>query len=115
MLNILEDFKLQVNANPQIQRIVKSWDTDIVLEENDTATSYWMNIDRGQIGQIHLGDIANGNDNPIRIVGDGATLRAVFEGKINGIRANNDGLLEIYGQMNDQVKLDAIALILWGI
>ncbi|WP_432719541.1 hypothetical protein R0381_000325 [Jeongeupia wiesaeckerbachi] len=115
MLNVLEDFKLQVNANPHIQRVVKGWSTDIVLEESDTATAYWMNVAAGQIGQIQQGEIANGNDSPIRIAGDGATLRAVFEGRINGIRANNDGLLEIYGPMHDQVKLDAIALILWGI
>ena len=42
-------------------------------------------------------------------------MQGLFEGKVNAIRANNDGLIEIYGGMSDQVKFDAIAIILWGI
>lgn len=115
MLDVLEQFKTQVNTNAQIQRIVKGWNTDVALEERDAATSYRLCISEGKIGSIARGGAATNEDCPMRIVGDSAVIRAVFEGRVNGIRANNDGLIEIYGPMSDQVKLDAIALILWGI
>lgn len=115
MQDVLDNFKNQVNAHAQIQRIVKGWNTDVALEESDTATSWRLHVKEGMIGDIAKGAAGANDDCPMRIVGDAATIRAVFEGRINGIRANNDGLIEIYGPMSDQVKLDAIALILWGI
>lgn len=115
MLDVLDNFKHQVNGNAQIQRIVKGWNTDVALEERDTAVCWRLRVNEGVIGDIDRGAPATYEDCPMRIVGDAATIRAVFEGRINGIRANNDGLIEIYGPMGDQVKLDAIALILWGI
>jgi len=115
MRDVLEQFRSRVNASAQIQRIVKDWNTDVALDERDTATSWRLSVQHGRIGAIDCGAPATTDGCAMRIVGDGAMLRAVFEGRINGIRANNDGLIEIYGPMGDQVKLDAIALILWGI
>lgn len=115
MLDVLDNFKNQVNGNAQIQRIVKGWNTDVALIEGDTATSWRLRVKEGIIQAVERGDAAANDDCSMRIVGEAATIRAVFEGRMNGIRANNDGLIEIYGPMSDQVKLDAIALILWGI
>lgn len=115
MLDVLEQFKADVNSNAQIQRIVKGWNTDVALETRDADACWRLCITEGRIGHIAPGGGAAFDDCPMRIVGDSAVMRGLFEGKINGIRANNDGLIEIYGPMGDQVKLDAIALILWGI
>ncbi|MGZ8969356.1 MAG: hypothetical protein ACXW2W_09165 [Telluria sp.] len=115
MLDVLERFRTDVNTNAQIQRIVKGWNTDVALESRDVGHTWRLCINEGLIGQIAPGNDASFDDCPMRIVGDSAVMRGLFEGRINGIRANNDGLIEIYGPMSDQVKLDAIALILWGI
>ena len=115
MLDVLDNFKNQVNGNAQIQRIVKGWNTDVALEERDTATSWRLRVKEGIIQAVERSNPAANDDCPMRIVGEADAIRAVFEGRINGIRANNDGLIEIYGPMGDQVKLDAIALILWGL
>lgn len=115
MLDVLEQFKTDVNTNAQIQRIVKSWNTGIFLEEKDTAIYYRLTVKDGRIDEVTQASINDVDDSKIKIVGIREILKGLFQGKVNGIRANNDGLIEIYGSMSDQVKLDAIALILWGI
>ena len=115
MIVVLETFKTDVNANAQIQRIVKGWNTGILLEEKNTAICYMLQIREGRIDAIKQFDTDQAPECNTRIAGDSDTMRGLFEGKVNAIRANNDGLIEIYGSMGDQVKLDAIALILWGI
>jgi hypothetical protein len=119
MLDVLENFQSSVNSNAQIQRIVKGWNTDVLLEESDSNICYRLLINDGKIHQIvHSAtpvDVEDDDDSAMKIVGEAAIMRGLFEGKVNGIRANNEGLIAIYGPMGDQVKLDAIALILWGI
>lgn len=117
MLDVLENFQSSVNTNAQIQRIVKGWNTDVLLQEIDSSICYRLLINDGKIHQIVHGATAvdDKDDCAMRIVGEAAIMRGLFEGKVNGIRANNEGLIAIYGPMGDQVKLDAIALILWGI
>lgn len=115
MLDVLERFRNDVNMNAQIQRIVKGWDTDVALHTRDDGHAWRLCINQGKVGDIEPGDGAAFDDCPMRIVGDSIVMRGLFEGRVNGIRATNDGLIEIYGPMSDQVKLDAIALILWGI
>ena len=44
----------------------------------------------------------------------GENWKALLEGGADQVRLLEDDT-EIYGPMSDQVKLDAIALILWGI
>jgi hypothetical protein len=117
MLDVLENFQSSVNTNAQIQRIVKGWNTDVLLEEIDSSICYRLLISDGKIHQIVHGatTVDDKDDCAMRIVGESAIMSGLFEGKVNGIRANNEGLIAIYGPMGDQVKLDAIALILWGI
>lgn len=115
MLDVLEKFQADVNTNAHIQRIVKGWNTDVLLEESDSEDSYRLLINDGKIEQIVYSTTNPNEEAPMKIVGDAAIMRGLFNGKVNGIRANNEGLIAIYGAMGDQVKLDAIALILWGI
>ena len=115
MIAVLETFKSDVNANAQIQRIVKGWNTGILLEEKNTAISYMLQIKEGKIDAIKKFNASEAPDCETKIAGNDDTMQGLFEGKVNPIRANNEGLIEIYGSMGDQVKLDAIALILWGI
>ncbi len=115
MLDVLENFQSNVNNNAQIQRIVRGWNTDVLLQEIDSRDSYRLKINDGKIHQIIQSRSTDDDESPMKIVGESGIMRGLFEGKVNGIRANNEGLIAIYGPMGDQVKLDAIALILWGI
>lgn len=114
MLDVLENFRTQVNGNAHIQRIVKGWNTTVAIEESDGMGQYQLHISDGRIEEIRT-EHGFYDEAGIKIIGDGAIMRGVFDGRLNGIRANNEGLIAIYGAMGDQVKLDAIALILWGI
>ncbi len=115
MLQLLEEFKTQVNDNAHIQRIVKGWNTDVLLEESDSKSRYRLAIEDGKIQEVQVCEPNTSFDCTMRIIGDSVIMQGLFAGRVNGIRANNEGLLSIYGPMNDQVKLDAIALILWGL
>lgn len=115
MLDVLEKFQTDVNTNTQIQKIVKGWNTQVLLEQSDNEIRYQLYINDGKIEHIVSSSTESDDDVPMRIVGETAIMRGLFDGKVNGIRANNEGLIAIYGPMSDQVKLDAIALILWGI
>ena len=115
MLSVLEKFKIDVNANLQIQRIVKGWSTEILLEEKDASTSYFLDVKDGKIDSVRQFEKGSDPDHQTKIVCDREIMQGLFEGRVNAIRANNDGLVEIYGGMSDQVKLDAIAIILWGV
>jgi hypothetical protein len=42
-------------------------------------------------------------------------LEALFTGKLNPVEAHSNGILEVYGEPKDQVKLDAITLVLWNV
>lgn len=115
MLDVLEKFQTDVNTNTHIQRLVKGWNTQVLLEQSDTTESYQLLVLDGKIEQIVLQTRDLNDEAPMKIVGEAAIMRGLFDGKVNGIRANNEGLIAIYGAIGDQVKLDAIALILWGI
>ena len=41
-------------------------------------------------------------------------LERVFSGALSPLGAYTDGQLEVYGSQKDQIKLDVIALVLWG-
>lgn len=114
MLDVLHAFRDQVNADPEVQRVVRDWTTRLLLEESDSGRHYRIGIERGRIADVQRLDGPDDDEAPLRIVAPAAVMRGVFEGRVSGIRANNDGLLAVYGSMDDQVRMDAIALILWG-
>ena len=102
MLSVLEKFKSDVNANAQIQRIVKGWNTGILLEEKDTSRSYLLDVKEGKIDGIHQFERNSEPAYQTKIAGDQVIMQGLFEGKVNAIRANND----VADLTNDGIAID---------
>jgi len=53
-------------------------------------------------------------DDALLLRADQAILQKIFSGNLSPLGAYTDGLLEVYGSQKDQIKLDVIALVVWG-
>lgn len=109
----LNRFRQQANGNAAVRRIAGGWSQTLVVESRDTGTAYQVDIGGGQMSEVRARD-AGQEEQGLLIRGDEAVLCRIFSGVLNPVKAYNDGALEIYGEQRDQVKLDAISLVLWG-
>lgn len=111
----LDGFREDVNANEFISQITRGWDSDMIVEPLDGAGGYRLLIRDGKIESVSFQQATNPeNDTITRVRGKKDDLIDIFQGKLNAIRASNEGRLQVFGEIQDQAKLDAIALILWG-
>jgi len=113
VLDALQRFRLKANASDRVRRITAVWHPSLFVECLDTGARYRLSIDDGLIAPIDRTDSEPG-DSALLIRGDSAVLAAVFAGTRHPLHAYNDGELEVYGSQGDQVKLDAISLVIWG-
>ena len=109
----LDAFRDSVNAHPQLRRLLKGWEPVIVLRARDTGGAYSLVVQETRIESIR--EDAHGGDHTVTLQADEATLTRIFAGQMNPARAYLDGVLEVFATDRDQVKLDAISLILWGV
>lgn len=112
----LDDFQARFNGNNRVSKLAKGWDRQILLETADSAKRYTMLVRDAQLNTIVDGGPPAGNDD--RLV----TLRAnediladIFSGNYNPSTALLDGVLEVYSDSRDKVKLEALAMVIWGL
>ena len=72
-----------------------------------------MRVVGGGIHDVRPTDAEPG-DEALLLRGGSDVLQAVFSGTRSPLGAYTDGELEVYGNPKDQIKLDVIALVLWG-
>ena len=113
LLASLSRFQERANTNAAVRRIAAGWSQKLVVECRDTGAAYQLDITDGHIADVR--PRADATDEPgLLIRGEEVLLSQVFAGSVHPIRAYNDGVLEVYGDQRDQVKLDAISLVIWG-
>ena len=113
VLDALQRFRLKANASERVRKITAAWHPTLFVECLDTGTRYQLRIGDGVIAPIDVTDAEPG-ESALLVRGDSAVLSAVFAGSLHPLHAYNDGALEVYGSPSDQVKLDAISLVVWG-
>jgi hypothetical protein len=112
LATLFEEFSQRLNGSARLRPILMKWKPIFHIESRDTGETFKIHIEDGLVRQI------------VRVAGepegDGLLLRAdqsilqqVFSGQLSPLAAFTDGLLEVYGPQKDQIKLDAIALVLW--
>lgn len=117
MIQELSAFAESANANRDVQRIVKNWNVDVIVECSGTDESWRLQVRDGRIGSV---EHTERHDEPVhaaesvRLVARRDILQGLFSGKLNPVHAATHGALEVYGKMADQTRLDAVALVLWG-
>ncbi len=109
----LHKFIGDVNDMPRMRSLLKGWEPQVVIQASDSEEQYSFNVN-----DSYLSELGTSNDeypHTIILRARQDILNKVFCGELNPARAHLDGELDVFGSDKDEVKLDAISLILWGI
>jgi hypothetical protein len=113
LIETLAQFKDKANEHPRIASLIKGWEPTIVVEAIDSGTKRYLPVRGGRIASVDADDAAPAG-HVVHLRAAEAVLAAVFDGSSNPADAFLEGDLEIFASDKDQVKLDAISLVLWG-
>jgi hypothetical protein len=104
-------FQAKVNEHPRLRTLLKEWDRDIAIECDDVELTQWLRV-RGSLVRDVSGTAPDGGVT-ITMRASHAVLVDVFEGRRSPAQLFLDGDLQVFASDKDQVKLDAISLLLW--
>lgn len=113
LLHSLQSFQLQVNKNDGVRKLTKNWNPKLIIQSSDSEEVYTVVIQDSTISEIIAGEASS--EHEIRIEGEAEILRDVFNGTMNPAEAVLNGEMAVYGEQGDQIKLDAISLVIWGL
>jgi hypothetical protein len=113
LLDLLGDFALRVNDHPALRRPLAGWSPDFYIEASDTGDTFEVHMAGGRVEAVARTGEEPG-DEALLLRAATPVLESVFSGALSPLGAYTDGQLEVYGSQKDQIKLDVIALVLWG-
>ena len=108
----LDTFRDSVNGHPRLQKLLVGWKPNILIEAVDTGEIFTLVVDGAEIHEVEKRALES--DWLMRVEAEDEVLRDVFSGRRNPGEAYLDGDLAVFGSDKDQVKLDAITLVIWG-
>lgn len=113
----LLDFQKTLNENTRAKKLLKKWNRAIFFEPNDSSELFTMLVSEQMITSIEPGHVLDGMSQEDRILlqADAETLIRIFSGDYNPATAHIDGALAVYSSDKDKVKLEAIAMVIWGL
>ena len=109
---VLAAFKESVNGNPSVQKLVKGWNTKILLWAKDINSGFLLLVSNGALTLVE--PTTDPNAAMVRVVTDSDVMLRMFSGKEKIVSAYLDGTIETYGPVRDQMRLDGVAEALWG-
>lgn len=107
----LRHFRDLVNAHPRMKTLLKGWDRAAVIATEDAGEAFTVEFKDCQIVSVEPG--IKVDNAPIKLKGSTRTLTDIFLGDLNPASEFLDGRLQVTASDKDQVKLDAITLLLW--
>jgi hypothetical protein len=105
-------FRELVNAHPRMKTLLKGWDRTALVEVEDTGDVFTVEFRDCQIVDLQTGN-RSATDSPIILKATQRILSDIFTGVLNPASEFLDGRLQVFASDRDQVKLDAISLVLW--
>jgi hypothetical protein len=113
----LERFQGDVNVHPQMDKVLRDWEPTILIEcSDDAAQSYILSVRGRKIVEVVAPIAIDAQAScDIRVRGSVQTLTEIFGGSLSPVTAFDEGLLQIFASERDQIKIDTISLILWGV
>jgi putative sterol carrier protein len=112
----LEDFQERFNTNPQARKLAKNWTRQIQIESIDAGDVFTLLTDDGELQRILDGPPPNCDDDfLVHLQASNDTLIEIFSGNYNPSTALLDGMLSVFSNDKDKVKLEALAMVIWGL
>lgn len=112
----LEEFRNRFHANERAKKLTRNWERQVQVEAGDTGLVYTMLVADQRIHTIVDGPAPEGEDRHLVLVqGSTDVLERVFSGRYNPSKALLDGMLSVFSNDRDKVKLEALALVIWGL
>jgi hypothetical protein len=116
MFECLKRFQGLVNSNGRVKKLLKGWEPIVLIEPTDADARYYLSVRGAEVAEVtHRPERElDGSEHLVHVRGAAADLERVFSGQESAARAVLDATLEVFARDGDQVKLDAITLVLWG-
>ncbi len=111
----LEDFQQRFNTNGRVRKLVKNWDRQVLVEATDTGAFYTMHIEGAELRRIDEGRAEGDDEYLVHLQASNETLMEIFSGNYNPSTALLDGMLSVFSNERDKVKLEACAMVIWGL
>ncbi len=109
---VLEDFNRKVNESERVQKLIKRWNTSVLMWSKDQQFGFVLTVSAGKITEMKKA--TSENEGNVKVVSSTATLLEMLRGKENIAHLYMDGVVETYGSEKDQIVLDAVARFLWS-
>ncbi len=109
----MHKFIADVNELPRMRSLLKDWEPQVVIQATDSDEQYSFSVSGSYLSELATSN--DEHDHTVILRARQEILNKVFSGELNPARAHLDGELDVFGSDRDEVKLDAISLILWGI
>jgi hypothetical protein len=110
----LQDFRDRFNDNARVKKLIVGWNRDVLVEPLDAPTAYTMTIADLEMTSVSSG-ISEGGDGQVHMQADEEILKRIFTGDYNPATALIDGNMAVFSAERDKVKLEAIAMVIWGL
>lgn len=116
LLASLQDFQNRFNNDTRVKKLIKGWNRFLKVEGTDSGEIFTSTIQDLAITKIEPGSaVADDDENLISLQASQEVLVRIFTGKYNPAHALIDGALAVFSGERDKVKLEAIAMIIWGL
>jgi hypothetical protein len=111
----LDDFQQRFNTNGRVKKLVKNWDRQVMVEATDTGAIYTMYVEDAEMRRIEEGRSEGDDEYLVHLQASNETLMEIFSGNYNPSTALLDGMLSVFSNERDKVKLEACAMVIWGL
>jgi hypothetical protein len=111
LLSSLVRFSEQVNRTERLRSLLKGWDRVVTVEATDTGRKYMVSFVDTRASEPQASSDTAEPD--ISLKAEEQVLTDVFLGIQNPASLFLEGSLKVFASDKDQVRLDAITLILW--
>ena len=116
LLASLHDFQNRFNNDQRVKKLIKGWNRFLRVEGTDSGEIYTCTIRDLAITAVDPGcSVEDDDEDLISLQAGQDVLVRIFTGKYNPAHALIDGALAVFSGERDKVKLEAIAMIIWGL
>ncbi len=107
----LNNFVDKINSTPRIQPLLKNWKRTIFLEIDDHK-SFFISFNEHKAELVTKDNLKEYKS--ISMKSSLSLANEVFSGELTPMEAYLNGDLDVEASDEDQTKLDAISLVIWG-